>query len=1044
MSTVMSTTPATPVSQGLNLVIPMESPASLIALMQQLNAPATQQKIGAALQGLHYVHFARFLPLFEHGILLVITEFDGKLEGPVTPHDDGALKAYTMDFAAVLSDEFSLILSHARNKPRLPVKDYPDDFWHYVRAHHDGRFQPFCAYADKTVIDIVGGPLAARVPAPLPPLPAPVEVADVQGNVLRGYRAAVAEHVALVVGDDARGARELLAALVQAPSTDLHISSGAPWQEQAPDHCLTVGLTHDGLSSLGIDPDVLSRFPQAFREGPAKRAGGNWDIDDAAPSHWRIGGTDGPAVHLLFSLYARDQAAFDARCVELLSRCQAAGLQVVARQSAAAISGKPGQVHFGYQDGLSQPAIATNTPQTALAADGQPWAAPGDFLLGYTNNKGGSYLGELPAELGRNGTYAAFRVIRQDVEAFNAEIDKASTRLSLPFGLVAAKLMGRQLDGEPLLPPQASDSPGGLNRFDYDDPKAAALDTPADRSGATCPLGAHVRRANPRSSLVMGRPFAHRLIRRGMPYTLPATAPDGKEEKGLAGLFICGDLEDQFEFVQRHYINGDLGCGNARNLHDPIAGRHRPGHARFVFSPGPGQPDVTIDNLPQWTTTVGSLYLFMPGLNALRLLAKNTWSADQRPARASRSVDMTRFDPHDPAFLADPYPFYAEFRRKAPVSWVAAQNCYWVFSHELVTQVCATTDDPVFLKPGNQTSRKAPPLDVERNLPDGLFFMNPPEHSQVRPVMDQAFSGAISTARGEAAAQARAALARAMSGGEHTLELVSSFAATVPRAVFMQVMGWPADPQGIFGGWVNQLLEAHDDSADPLLRLKGGTSGMALRAYFQALGRGGCPAGRGTAPARGMYQHLQGEVAAGRLDALALQESALHFALGGYLSTEFLITTGVLNLLRNPGQLQWLRDNPGRLSQAVQEMLRYDAPFQLADRIVARDTTLGGVKLKAGDRLAVVYGSANHDEAVFKDIQPDQFDICNPSAYASQAYGFGHGIHYCIGASLAQMVAEEALRALLEQHAVLRLGEMGPWRTDPYFRSVRRLLLLTQ
>lgn len=1045
MPTVMPMTPASPVSQGLNLVIPMESPARLGALMTQLTNKVTQAKIDAALRGLHYVHFARFLPLFEHSILLVITEFDGKPAEPAIPQADPALKAYTMDFAAVLSDEFSLILDHARDKPRLPVKDFPDDFWRYVQAHHDARFQPFCAYADKTVIDIVGTPLAQRVPAPLPPQRSPVEVADVQGNILRGYRATVAEHLALAVGEDASGARELLAALAQAPSTGLHISSGAPWQDPAPDHCLTVGLTHDGLAGLGVATGVLERFPGAFREGPARRASDNWDIDDAAPAHWRIGGTSGPAVHLLFSLYARDQKVFDARRAELLAQCQAAGLREVGRQPAAMIPGKPGQVHFGYQDGLSQPAIATDTPQTPCAGDGQPWAAPGDFLLGYTNNKGGNYLGDLPAELGRNGTYAAFRVIRQDVDAFNAKIDQVSTHHpSLTFGQVAAKLMGRALDGEPLLQPATGASPEDKNHFDYDGPQAAALGTTPDRDGAVCPFGAHVRRANPRSSLVMGRPFAHRLIRRGLPYTLPSTPQDEKGEKGLAGLFICGDLEDQFEFVQRHYINGELGSGNARNLHDPIAGRHRAGDARFVFSPGPGQPDVTIDNLPQWTTTVGSLYLFMPGLHALRLLAKGTWSADQKPARPPGRFDTTRFDPHDPAFLANPYPFYAEFRRTAPVSWVAAHKAYWVFSHELVTQVCAATDDPVFLKPGNQKSRKAPPLDVERNLPDGLFFMNPPEHTQVRRVMDQAFSSAISAARSVAAARARAALDQALSNGAHTLELVSSFAATVPRAVFMQVMGWPDDALGIFKGWVNQMLEAHDDSADPLTRLQGGTSGMALRAYFQALGRGGCPAGHGAASAGGMYQHLQGEVAAGRLDPLALQESALHFALGGYLSTEFLVTTGVLNLLRHPDQLQWLRNHPDRMSQAVREMLRYDAPFQLADRIVARDTTLGGVELKAGDRLAVVYGSANHDEAVFKDIDPDRFDICKPSVHAGQAYGFGHGIHYCIGARLAEMVAEEALGALLERHPVLSLGEAGPWRTDPYFRSVRRLLLLTQ
>jgi len=1041
------------VNQGLNLVLPMESPTRLASLMGLLGQEETRQKIGSALRGLHYVHFARFLPLFEVSTLLVITEFDGR---PSELAGNEGLRAYTMDFAAVLSDEFTLILSHVRDKPRLPVREFPEDFWRYVESHHDARFQPFSAYDDKTVIDIVGKPLAPRLPPGLPPQQIGVDAADVQGNILLGYRATVAEHLALAVGDDPRGARALLAKLAQAAPTDLHISTGATWQRPEPDHCLTVGLTHEGLARLGVDPEVLAHFPRAFREGAARRATDNWDIDDAGPAHWRIGGTGQPAAHLLFSLMAKDEKAFAARLAGLLAACEAAGLRVVGRQATTMLS-RPGRIHFGYQDGLSQPRIALGTPATPTAEDGQPWAPPGDFLLGHTNNTGGDYLGDLPAKLGRNGTYAAFRLIRQDIEAFEKKIaEVAHNHPSLTFDQVAAKLMGRALDGRPLQQPAAGAPPVGDNRFDYGDPQARALGVAPDPQGAVCPFGAHARRANPRSSLVMGRAFAHRLIRRGLPYVsrwVPEQ-PSPRPENGLAGLFICGDLEEQFEFVQRHYINGDLGSGNARNLHDPIAGRHRAGEARFVFSPGPGQPDVTIDNLPQWTTTVGSLYLFMPGLQALRLLAQGAWSSDRKPAGYPGRFDASRFNPHDPAFLADPYPFYAEFRRAAPVSWIAAHGCYWVFSHALVTQVCAPREDPVFLKPGNQKSRKGPPLDGERHLPDGLFFMNPPEHTRVRPLMDQALEGAIGNARNLAAEGTRTALDKAAAKGERSLELVGSLASVVPREVFMQVMGWPDDPMGIFRGWVRQALDAHDHSADPLTQLKGATSSMALRAYFQALGLQapgrGCPVAHGAAgagaarTAGGMYGSLQAQVAQGRLDPLALQESALHFALGGYLSTEFLLTTGVLNLLRHPEQLQWLRANPGRMPQAVREMLRYDAPFQLADRIVARDTELGGVKLRKGDRLAVVYGSANHDETVFNDIDPDRFDIRKPSAHASRAYGFGHGIHYCIGAQLAEMVAEEALATLLNRHPALRLGEFGPWRTDPYFRSVQRLLLLTQ
>ena len=132
------------------------------------------------------------------------------------------------------------------------------------------------------------------------------------------------------------------------------------------------------------------------------------------------------------------------------------------------------------------------------------------------------------------------------------------------------------------------------------------------------------------------------------------------------------------------------------------------------------------------------------------------------------------------------------------------------------------------------------------------------------------------------------------------------------------------------------------------------------------------------------------------------------------------------------------------MSRAIDEMLRYDAPFQLADRWVENDTKLGDVTILAGSVFAVAYGSANRDPAVFPD--PDRFDITRSQRKSDTEptpnYGFGDGMHRCIGEWLARPVTAVAIAALLDRCPTARIGEVGPWAADPYFRSLTKLQLL--
>jgi cytochrome P450 len=172
--------------------------------------------------------------------------------------------------------------------------------------------------------------------------------------------------------------------------------------------------------------------------------------------------------------------------------------------------------------------------------------------------------------------------------------------------------------------------------------------------------------------------------------------------------------------------------------------------------------------------------------------------------------------------------------------------------------------------------------------------------------------------------------------------------------------------------------------------------------------------------------------------ATEVATTSLNLAIAGYASTTYLLATGLLRLLEHADQMQALRDDPTLALGAVWEMLRYDAPAQLVDRYAARDCTLGGVKIRKGDAVTAVIGSANRDPARWTD--PDRFDIHRDNA---QQIGFGDGIHVCLGAPLVHQVAPTALNVLLQAFPVLTLAGMPQWQTDPYLRSVANLPVAT-
>lgn len=281
---------------GFALVLEIADPSRFGELRREIEK--RQIDIEEALESLHYVHFARFLPLPKQRPtqLIVISEYDGA--------DD----AYILDFAAVMGDVFDAILGFVKDPPPLPVSKHPYAFLNFVRKH-DVPERPWSAYRDCTVLELLQGQSRTTMPrqAPKPKDSAPTSIADadVQGNLLRSYHAKLGYHFALRIVEPAK-ARAFLGGVTGDDPDWLQVSSARDASDPNAKCFLNIGLTFSGLRMLGVPETALDAFPQAFREGPAHgaRAADIGDTGKNAPEHWLLGSPDKP-VDLLVSFWSK-------------------------------------------------------------------------------------------------------------------------------------------------------------------------------------------------------------------------------------------------------------------------------------------------------------------------------------------------------------------------------------------------------------------------------------------------------------------------------------------------------------------------------------------------------------------------------------------------------------------------------------------------------------------------------------------------------------------------------------------------------------------
>lgn len=379
-----------------------------------------------------------------------------------------------------------------------------------------------------------------------------------------------------------------------------------------------------------------------------------------------------------------------------------------------------------------------------------------------------------------------------------------------------------------------------------------------------------------------------------------------------------------------------------------------------------------------------------------------------------------------PAPPQDPYPKYHRLREAAP-RYRDPELGLWFLS--TYADCSAALRDP-------RLGRA--PEDVESQLNGGarrrrqrpsMLFLNPPEHTRQRTLVNRGFTPRrVEALRPHVARLADECLDRVAEAGE--ADVMDLLAFPLPVAVIGELVGVPRGEQAQFREVAQALTSGLDpiQSDENLDRVE--EAADFFRAYFLDLA-----AQRRAEPRDDLMSLLVRAEASGDLldEDEILSVTILLFA-AGFETTTNLIGSGLLALLRNPGELARLRADRSLLPRAVEEMLRYESPVQVNGRYALEDTVIGDQPLSAGESVVTFLGAANRDPRQFPD--PDRFDVGRDDG---SPLSFGGGIHYCLGAALARLEGQVVFDRLLDRFGELELLEQPRFRPSVTLRGVEEL-----
>ncbi len=449
-----------------------------------------------------------------------------------------------------------------------------------------------------------------------------IDVTDIQGFALKGYNFPFARYLLLELTHTSRA---FLTGLLASG-----ITTGERWDEK-PQTTLNVAITYRGLGRLGLPLAALISFPLEFQQGMKARGDILYDTGRNGPHNWDSAWRE-DKVDMWVAVNALTPESLEIRCAEIQHIAESTGgARLIQSQSASSIfnNGRPTtKEHFGYTDGFGNPdfkgAERGCVPgQGKLTAEGG-WEAlaTGEFLLGYADEAGELPVAPVPHLLARNGTFMVYRKLHQNVATFRAYLDKYGSLYAGGKEKLASRFVGRWRDGTPVeLSPDRED-----RAIVNDNNQNTNFTYGEDQGGARCPLGAHIRRVNPRDAFGFNGQLVNRrrIMRRGLPYGdyVPESEPvSDSDERGIIFMALNASIFRQFEFVQQQWIEygNDSHQGNDK---DALMANHVP-HDKFVVqgSADPRNPPFICPDLPAFVELRGGDYFFMPGLTALQIIA---------------------------------------------------------------------------------------------------------------------------------------------------------------------------------------------------------------------------------------------------------------------------------------------------------------------------------------------------------------------------------------------------------------------------------------
>ncbi|PNG16971.1 cytochrome P450 [Streptomyces cahuitamycinicus] len=376
------------------------------------------------------------------------------------------------------------------------------------------------------------------------------------------------------------------------------------------------------------------------------------------------------------------------------------------------------------------------------------------------------------------------------------------------------------------------------------------------------------------------------------------------------------------------------------------------------------------------------------------------------------------FDPWDPAFLTDPYPVYAELRARGRVHWFEPTNQWLVPHHADVSALLrdrrlGRTYQHRFSH--EEFGRTSPPPEHEpfHTLNDhGMLDLEPPDHTRIRRLVSKAFTPrTVERLKPYVEGLADELVSTLVEAGGG--DLLKDVAEPLPVAVIAEMLGIPESDRAPLRPWSADIcgmyeLKPSEDTAAKAVR-----ASVEFSDYLREL-----IAARREEPGEDLISgliaaHDEGD----RLTEQEMISTCVLLLNAGHEATVNATVNGWYALFRNPSQLEALRADHTLIPSAIEELMRYDTPLQLFERWVLDEIEIDGTTIPRGAEIAMLFGSANHDPAVFRN--PSALDLTRAD---NPHISFSAGIHYCIGAPLARIELAASMGALLERAPKLRLA----------------------